>query len=47
MRNRPLVMTLLGARAGGDPDREACETDARMAAEVTEIPRRVLIMQLA
>lgn len=42
-----LAMTLLGARGGGDADQEAREIDARMAAEVTEILRRVLIMELA
>jgi hypothetical protein len=41
-----LAMTLLGACGGGDADQEARAIDARMAAEVTEILRRVLIMEL-
>lgn len=39
---RSIAMTLRGARALGDFDREAVEIDARMAAEVTEILRLLL-----
>lgn len=41
-----LSMTLLGAKGLGDGDREAREIDARMAAEVTEILRRVVTQEL-
>ncbi len=37
-----IAMTLRGAKALGDFDREAVEIDARMAAEVTEILRRLV-----
>ena len=39
-------MTLRGARALGDFDREAVEIDARMAAEVTEIIRLLVTDEL-
>jgi hypothetical protein len=41
-----LAMTLLAACGGGDPDQEARQVDARMAAEVTEILRRVMTLEL-
>ena len=39
-------MTLLGANDAGDADQEARALDARMAAEVTEILRRLLRFEL-
>jgi hypothetical protein len=39
---RAVGMTLIGAKQLGNGDREAVELDARMAAEVTEILRRVV-----
>lgn len=44
---RTVAMALRGAKAIGDRDREAIELDARMAAEVTEILRRVVTEELA
>ncbi len=41
-----IAMALLGANAEGDADLEARQLDARMAAEVTEILRRVLMQEL-
>ena len=41
-----IAMALLGANAEGDADSEARQLDARMAAEVTEILRRVLMQEL-
>jgi hypothetical protein len=41
-----VAMTLLAAKGVGDADREARELDARMAAEVTEILRRLLSHEL-
>jgi hypothetical protein len=41
-----LAMTLVGASDRGNGDREATELDARMAAEVTEILRRLVLGQL-
>lgn len=43
---RSLGMTLIGAKKLGNGDREAIELDARMAAEVTEILRRVVTQEL-
>ncbi|MGB3511959.1 MAG: hypothetical protein WBA93_22515 [Microcoleaceae cyanobacterium] len=43
---RSIAMTLRGARALGDFDKEAVEIDARMAAEVTEILRRLVTDEL-
>ncbi|HEY9648455.1 MAG TPA: S-layer homology domain-containing protein, partial [Chroococcidiopsis sp.] len=43
---RTLGMTLVGAKKLGNGDREATEIDARMAAEVTEILRRVVLDEL-
>jgi hypothetical protein len=45
---KSIAMTLRGARAVGvgDFDREAAEIDARMAAEVTEILRRLVTGEL-
>ncbi|MCL2932826.1 MAG: hypothetical protein MGG11_11365 [Trichodesmium sp. MAG_R03] len=43
---RSIAMTLRGARALGDFDREAVEIDARMAAEVTEILRLLVTDKL-
>ncbi|MBE9181520.1 S-layer homology domain-containing protein [Oculatella sp. LEGE 06141] len=45
-RRRSVGMTLIGAKRLGDGDREAIELDARMAAEVTEILRRVVTDEL-
>lgn len=42
LRLRTIGMTLLGAKKLGNGDREATELDARMAAEVTEILRRLV-----
>jgi hypothetical protein len=39
-------MTLLGAEASGDANEEARQLDARMAAEVTEILRRIVTQEL-
>jgi len=44
---RTLCMTLVGAKDLNDGDRESTELDARMAAEVTEIFRRVVTDELA
>jgi hypothetical protein len=44
---RTLSMALLAAKALNDANREATELDARMAAEVTEILRRVVMQELA
>lgn len=44
---RTVAMALRGAKVLGDQDREAIELDARMAAEVTEILRRVVTEELA
>ncbi|MEM1167871.1 MAG: hypothetical protein AAGJ08_01945 [Cyanobacteria bacterium P01_H01_bin.35] len=43
---RSIAMTLRGARALGDFDKEAVEIDARMAAEVTEILRLLVADEL-
>jgi len=43
---RSVAMTLRCAKALGDSDREAVEVDARMAAEVTEILRRLVTGEL-
>lgn len=43
---RSVAMTLRCAKALGDYDREAIEVDARMAAEVTEILRRLVTGEL-
>ncbi|GGA06483.1 hypothetical protein [Okeania sp. KiyG1] len=43
---RSIAMTLRGARALGDFDKEAVEIDARMATEVTEILRRLVTDEL-
>ncbi|MGD1715724.1 hypothetical protein [Dapis sp. BLCC M172] len=43
---KSIAMTLRGARALGDFDKEAVEIDARMAAEVTEILRRLVVDEL-
>ena len=43
---KSIAMTLRGARALGDFDREAVEIDARMAAEVTEIIRLLVTDEL-
>ena len=43
---RSVAMTLRCAKALGDRDREAVEVDARMAAEVTEILRRLVTGEL-
>ena len=43
---RSIAMTLRGARALGDLDKEAIEIDARMAAEVTEILRLLVTDKL-
>ncbi|MDX2213573.1 MAG: S-layer homology domain-containing protein [Oculatellaceae cyanobacterium bins.114] len=43
---RSLGVTLIGAKKLGNGDREATELDARMAAEVTEILRRVVTEEL-
>ncbi|WP_205127486.1 MULTISPECIES: hypothetical protein [Okeania] len=43
---RSMAMTLRAARALGDFDKEAVEIDARMAAEVTEILRRLVTDEL-
>ncbi|MBD2461622.1 S-layer homology domain-containing protein [Oscillatoria sp. FACHB-1407] len=43
---RSLGMTLIGAKKLGNGDREATELDARMAAEVTEIVRRLVTDEL-
>jgi hypothetical protein len=43
---RMIGMTLLGAKNLGNGDREATELDARMAAEVTEILRRLVTQAL-
>ncbi len=43
---KSIAMTLRGARALGDFDREAVEIDARMATEVTEILRRLVVDEL-
>jgi hypothetical protein len=45
-RLKSVAMTLRGAKALGDSDREAVEIDARMAAEVTEILRRLVTDEL-
>ncbi|MEB3356693.1 MAG: S-layer homology domain-containing protein [Synechococcales bacterium] len=43
---RTVAMCLLGARATGDTNQQATQLDARMAAEVTEILRRVVTEEL-
>jgi hypothetical protein len=43
---RSIGMTLIAAKKLGDGDREAVELDARMAAEVTEILRRLVTDEL-
>lgn len=43
---RVLAMTLRGAKALNDPDREATELDARIASEVTEILRQIVTEEL-
>lgn len=43
---RTVSMALLGAQAAGDANDEARQIDARMAAEVTEIVRRVVTQEL-
>ncbi|GAB4226524.1 MAG: hypothetical protein Kow00121_54780 [Elainellaceae cyanobacterium] len=44
---RTFGITLLGAKALGDANEEARQLDARMAAEVTEIVRRIATQELA
>jgi S-layer homology domain len=44
---RTVAMTLIGAKDLNDPNQEAIELDARMAAEVTEILRRLMTQELA
>jgi peptidoglycan hydrolase-like protein with peptidoglycan-binding domain len=44
---RTIAMTLFGAKGLGNANREAIELDARMAAEVTEIVRRLMTQELA
>lgn len=44
---RTVSMALLGAKALGDANEEARQLDARMAAEVTEILRRVVTQEIA
>jgi S-layer homology domain len=44
---RTIAMTLMGAKGLGNANREAIELDARMAAEVTEIVRRLMTQELA
>ncbi|MBF2001757.1 MAG: S-layer homology domain-containing protein [Synechococcales cyanobacterium M58_A2018_015] len=44
---RTVCMALLGAEASGDANAEARQLDARMAAEVTEILRRVVTQEMA
>ena len=43
---RTVSMALLTASSMGDANAEACQVDARMAAEVTEILRRVMTQEL-
>lgn len=43
---RSVSLALLGAQAAGDADAEARQLDARIAAEVTEIVRRVMTQEL-
>jgi len=43
---RSLAVALIAAKDLGDPNQEARELDARMAAEVTEILRRILSQEL-
>jgi peptidoglycan hydrolase-like protein with peptidoglycan-binding domain len=43
---RTVSLALLVARSSGDANAEACQADARMAAEVTEILRRVVTQEL-
>lgn len=43
---RTVSMALLGVQAAGDANEEARQIDARMAAEVTEIVRRVVTQEL-
>ncbi|MCU0525468.1 MAG: S-layer homology domain-containing protein [Elainella sp. Prado103] len=43
---RSVSLALLGAQAAGDANEEARQIDARMAAEVTEIVRRVMTQEL-
>ena len=45
-RLKSVAMALRGAKALGDLNREAVEIDARMAAEVTEILRRLVMGEL-
>jgi hypothetical protein len=45
-RLKSVAMALRGAKALGDLNREAVEIDARMAAEVTEILRRLVTGEL-
>lgn len=42
-----IAMTLLGAKALNDANEESRQLDARMAAEITEILRRVVVRELA
>ncbi|NJR39980.1 MAG: S-layer homology domain-containing protein [Leptolyngbyaceae cyanobacterium CSU_1_4] len=44
---RTVAMTLMGAKDLNDANQEALELDARMAAEVTEILRRLMTQELA
>jgi hypothetical protein len=44
---RTVAMTLVSAKDLNNANREAIELDARMAAEVTEILRRVMTQELA
>jgi hypothetical protein len=43
---RTVSLALLGAQTGGDPNEEARQLDARIAAEVTEIVRQVVTQEL-
>ncbi len=43
---RTVSMALLTTQAGGDANEEARQADARMAAEVTEILRRIVLQEL-
>jgi hypothetical protein len=44
---RTVAMTLISAKDLNDANQEAIELDARMAAEVTEILRRLMTQELA
>ena len=44
---RTVAMTLISAKDLNDANQEATELDARMAAEITEILRRLMTQELA